>query len=78
MTPNDGALYYDEIVLYCLTYHPDLVLWLRGTIPSDIVEADPTVWKKGILEGRGGTYKDEQGKTIDDDMSIVECRANVI
>ena len=74
INPGDGAKYIDCMIAHCLSFHSEIVSWLRGSIDPDILEFPPEFLRRNNLARRGGTYKDSQGSTCTIDQSLVEYR----
>ena len=72
--PVEGARYIEGMVAFCLSNHPEIVAWLRGSIDPDMLEFPPEFLKRNNLARRGGTYKDSQGHLCVDDQTLVEYR----
>ena len=36
INPGEGAKYIEGMIAHCLSYHPEIVSWLRGSIDPDI------------------------------------------
>ena len=45
VNPVEGARYIDGMVAYCLSNHPEIVTWLRGSIDPDMLEFTAE-WRK--------------------------------
>ena len=74
INPGEGAKYIEAMIAHCLTNHPEIVTWLRGSIDPDMLEFPPEFLRRNNLARRGGTYKDSQGITCALDQTLVEYR----
>ena len=74
INPGEGAKYIEAMIAHCLTHHPEIVTWLRGSIDPDMLEFPPEFLRRNNLARRGGTYKDSQGITCVLDQTLVEYR----
>jgi hypothetical protein len=74
INPVEGARYIDGMIVHCLSSHPEIVTWLRGSIDPDMLEFPPEFLKRNNLARRGGTYKDSQGNLCAVDQTLVEYR----
>jgi hypothetical protein len=74
INPGEGAKYIEAMVAHCLSNHPEIVTWLRGSIDPDMLEFPPEFLKRNNLARRGGTYKDSQGITCVHDQTLAEYR----
>ena len=74
INPVEGARYIDGMIAHCLSSHPEIVTWLRGSIDPDMLEFPPEFLKRNNLARRGGTYKDSQGHLCVDDQTLVDYR----
>ena len=74
INPAEGAKYIEAMIAHCLTNHPEIVTWLRGSIDPDMLEFPPEFLRRNNLARRGGTYKDSQGITCVLDQTLVEYR----
>ena len=74
INPVEGARYIDGMIVHCLSSHPEIVTWLRGSIDPDMLEFPPEFLKRNNLARRGGTYKDSQGNLCVVDQTLVEYR----
>ena len=74
VNPVEGARYIDSMVAHCLSNHPEIVTWLRGSIDPDMLEF-PAEWRKRCnLARRGGTYKDSHGTLCPNDQTLEEYK----
>ena len=55
INPVEGAKYIDGMIAHCLSSHPEIVTWLRGSIDPDLLEFPPEFLKRNNLARRGGT-----------------------
>ncbi len=74
INPVDGARYIDSMIAHCLSFHPEIVTWLRGSIDPDMLEFSPEHFRRNNLARRGGTYKDSQGTLCIHDQTLVKYR----
>ena len=74
INPSEGAKYIEAMVAHCLSNHPEIVTWLRGSIDPDMLEFPPEFLKRNNLARRGGTYKDANGVTSALDQTLSEYR----
>jgi hypothetical protein len=74
VNPVEGARYIDGMVAYCLSNHPEIVTWLRGSIDPDMLEFTAEWRKRSNLARRGGTYKDSHGTLCPNDQTLEEYK----
>ena len=74
INPGEGAKYIEGMIAHCLSFHSEIVTWLRGSIDPDMLEFPPEFLKRNNLARRGGTYKDSLGITCALDQTLVEYR----
>jgi hypothetical protein len=74
INPGEGAKYIEAMITHCLSNHPEIVTWLRGSIDPDMLEFPPEFLRRNNLARRGGTYKDSQGITCVLDQTLVQYR----
>ena len=77
VNPAEGAKYIEAMVAHCLSNHPEIVTWLRGSIDPDMLEFEPEYFKRNNLARRGGTYKDAKGITCALDQTLAQYRATL-
>ena len=74
INPAEGAKYIEAMIVHCLSHHPEIVTWLRGSIDPDMLEFPPEYFKRDNLARRGGTYKDAKGITCALDQTLAQYR----
>ena len=74
VNPGEGAKYIEAMIAHCLSNHPEIVTWLRGSIDRDMLEFTPEFLKVNNLARLGGTYKDAKGVTCGLDQTYAQYR----
>jgi len=74
ITPGDGAKYIEAMITHCLSSHPEIVSWPRGSIDPDMLEFPAEFLKRDNLARLGGTYKDAKGITCTKDLTLAQYR----
>ena len=76
--PSHGNNYLEAVVRYCLSKFPELVNWIKGKIPLNMIEFKVTYLNRKLVGRKAGTYQNPDGSIATVDQSAIGYREELV